>query len=42
MFERPKSGERALLVHPEFGKSPDPADTEEFRLPRSFSGCTRN
>ncbi|MCL4165401.1 UNVERIFIED_CONTAM: hypothetical protein GTU68_015797, partial [Idotea baltica] len=39
MFERPKSGERALLVHPEFGKSPDPADTEEFRLLAHSAGA---
>ncbi len=39
MFERPKSGERALLIHPEFGKSPDPADTEEFRLLAHSAGA---
>ncbi len=39
MFERPKSGERALLVHPAFGKSPDPADTEEFRLLAASAGA---
>jgi GTP-binding protein HflX len=39
MFERPKSGERALLVHPEFGKAPDPADTEEFRLLAHSAGA---
>lgn len=39
MFERPKSGERAVLIHPEFGKSPDPADTEEFRLVAHSAGA---
>ena len=39
MFERPKSGERALLIHPAFGKSPDPADTEEFRLLAASAGA---
>ena len=39
MFERPKSGETALLVHPAFGRSPDPADTEEFRLLAKSAGA---
>ena len=39
MFERPKSGERALLIHPEFGRAPDPADTEEFRLLAKSAGA---
>lgn len=39
MFERPKSGERALLIHPEFGKSLDPSDTEEFRLLARSAGA---
>ena len=39
MFERPKSGERALLIHPEFGKSLNSADTEEFRLLASSAGA---
>ena len=39
MFERPKSGESALLVHPTFGRSPDPADTEEFRLLAKSAGA---
>ena len=39
MFERPKSGESALLVHPAFGRSPDPADTEEFRLLAKSAGA---
>ena len=32
MFERPQSGERAILVHPVFGKAPDPASIEEFGM----------
>ena len=39
MFERPKSGERALLIHPEFGKSPDQAHTDEFRLLADSAGA---
>lgn len=39
MFERPKSGERALLIHPEFGKSPDQAHTNEFRLLADSAGA---
>lgn len=39
MFERPKSGERALLIHPEFGKSINSADTEEFRLLSRSAGA---
>ncbi|MEM8843548.1 MAG: ribosome rescue GTPase HflX [Pseudomonadota bacterium] len=39
MFERPKSGERALLIHPEFGRSLDAADTEEFQLLASSAGA---
>lgn len=39
MFERPRSGERALLIHPEFGKSPDPAHTDEFRLLANSAGA---
>jgi GTP-binding protein HflX len=39
MFERPQSGERAVLIHPEFGKTPDPADTEEFRLLAKSAGA---
>ena len=31
MFERPKSGERAVLVHIDFGKGIDQEATEEFR-----------
>jgi len=30
MFERPKSGERAVLVHLDFGKGIDPEASEEF------------
>ena len=30
MFERPKSGERAILVHATPGRSPDPTEREEF------------
>ncbi len=39
MFERPKSGERALLIHPEFGKSINSSDTEEFRLLAHSAGA---
>lgn len=39
MFERPKSGERALLIHPVFGKSINSADTEEFRLLSHSAGA---
>ncbi len=39
MFERPQSGERALLIHPEFGKSINSADTEEFRLLAHSAGA---
>ena len=39
MFERPQSGERAILIHPEFGQSPNPADTEEFRLLAKSAGA---
>ena len=39
MFERPKSGEQALLIHPEFGRAPDAADTEEFRLLARSAGA---
>lgn len=39
MFERPKSGERALLIHPEFGRAPDAADTEEFCLLATSAGA---
>ena len=39
MFERPKSGERAVLIHPEFGRTADPSDTEEFRLLSSSAGA---
>ena len=39
MFERPQSGERALLIHPEFGKSVNSADTEEFRLLAHSAGA---
>ena len=39
MFERPQTGERALLVHPEFGKSPDPASVEEFRMLAHSAGA---
>lgn len=39
MFERPKSGERALLIHPEFGKSLNSADTDEFRLLAHSAGA---
>lgn len=31
MFERPKSGERAVLVHIDLGVSPDPDELQEFR-----------
>ena len=30
MFERPKIGERAILVHIDFGNKPDPEELEEF------------
>lgn len=39
MFARPQAGERALLIHPAFGRSPDPADTEEFKLLASSAGA---
>ena len=39
MFERPQTGERAILVHPEFGKSPDPATVEEFRMLAESAGA---
>ena len=39
MFERPQTGERAILVHPEFGKSPDPATVEEFRMLAQSAGA---
>ncbi len=31
MFERPKSGERAILVNVEFGAAPDPEECQELR-----------
>ena len=31
MFERPKSGERAILVNIEFGAAPDPEECQELR-----------
>ena len=31
MFERPKSGERAVLVHIDLGVTPDPDELQEFR-----------
>ena len=39
MFERPQSGERAILVHPVFGKSPDPASIEEFGMLARSAGA---
>lgn len=39
MFERPKSGERALLIHPAFGKAIDAADTDEFQLLAHSAGA---
>ena len=30
MFERPKSGERAILIHASVGRAPDPSEREEF------------
>ncbi|MEM7304659.1 MAG: GTPase HflX, partial [Pseudomonadota bacterium] len=50
MFERPKSGERAVLIHPEFGRPPDSADTQEFQFLAASAGaeqieliaCTRH
>ena len=39
MFERPQSGERAILVHPAFGKSPDPASIEEFGMLARSAGA---
>jgi GTP-binding protein HflX len=31
LFERPKSGERAILVNVEFGSAPDPGESQELR-----------
>ncbi len=31
MFERPKSGERAILVNVDFGSAPDPDESQELR-----------
>ena len=39
MFERPRSGERAVLIHPEFGRTPDPADTREFQFLAHSAGA---
>ena len=39
MFERPQSGERAVLVHPVFGKSSDPASIEEFGMLARSAGA---
>ncbi len=39
MFERPKSGERALLIHPEFGKTINAADIDEFQLLAHSAGA---
>lgn len=39
MFERPQSGERAILVHPAFGKSPDPASIDEFGMLARSAGA---
>ena len=39
MFERPQTGERAILVHPAFGKSPDSASTEEFQMLAGSAGA---
>ena len=39
MFERPQSGERAILVHPVFGKSVDPASIEEFGMLARSAGA---
>ena len=39
MFERPQTGERALLVHPTFGKSPDSASIDEFRMLAQSAGA---
>lgn len=39
MFERPQSGERALLVYPEFGRTPDQASTDEFRMLAASAGA---
>ena len=30
MFERPKSGERAVLIHARVGRAPDPNERDEF------------
>ena len=39
MFERPRSGERAVLIHPEFGRTPDSADTLEFQFLANSAGA---
>lgn len=39
MFERPNAGERALLVYPAFGESPDQATGEEFSMLASSAGA---
>ena len=40
MFERPRSGERAILVHVDFPGKPDPEDLLEFSdLARSAGAC---
>jgi GTP-binding protein HflX len=39
MFERPSTGERALLVHLDIGTVADPGDLEEFRLLADSAGA---
>ena len=40
MFERPSSGERAILVHASPGRSPDPSEREEFVELAESAGAT--
>lgn len=39
MFERPQSGERAVLVHAAVGRVPDPSEREEFAELASSAGA---
>jgi GTP-binding protein HflX len=39
LFERPKGGERAVLLHVAIGRMPDPADTEEFAALATSAGA---
>ncbi len=39
MFERPKGGERAVLLHVAIGRMPDPTETEEFAALATSAGA---